>query len=83
MNRTIRCTNGIFKSLPPVMLLSVMASSPALAYDLIDLGANVNPTAINNVGVVVGSSNTDQYPATAFSWSSGAGFDLNQRWNQC
>ena len=57
-------------------LLGVMASSPALAYELIDLGANVEPRAINNMGVVVGSSNTDQYPATAFSWSSDSGIEL-------
>ena len=47
-----------------------------MAYELIDLGANVEPKAINNLGVVVGSSNTDLYPATAFSWSSGSGFEL-------
>jgi probable HAF family extracellular repeat protein len=76
MNKTIRYTNGILKTLLPVTLLSVMANSPLLAYDLIDLGVNVEPRAINNTGVVVGSSNTDQYPATAFSWSSDAGFNL-------
>jgi len=36
----------------------------------------VEPKAINNFGVVVGSSNTDQYPATAFSWTSDNGFEL-------
>ncbi len=76
MNKTIRYTNGIFRSFLPLALLSVIVNSPALAYDLIDLGANVEPRAINNAGMVVGSSNTDQYPATAFSWSSGNGFDL-------
>ncbi|MGB5583723.1 MAG: DUF3466 family protein [Gammaproteobacteria bacterium] len=50
--------------------------SPAFAYELIDLGANVEPKATNNAGVVVGSSNTDQYPATAFRWSSASGFEL-------
>jgi probable HAF family extracellular repeat protein len=54
----------------------VAASSPALAYELIDLGSNVEPKAINNTGVVVGSSNTDLYPATAFQWSSAYGFEL-------
>ena len=64
------------RSLLPVLLLGVIANSPALAYELIDLGEYVEPKAINNAGVVVGASNTDQYPATAFSWSSGSGFDL-------
>lgn len=76
MNRDIRQANGFFKSLLPAALLGVIASAPALAYELIDLGANVEPRAINNLGVVVGSSNTDQYPATAFSWSSDSGFEL-------
>ncbi len=76
MNRNIRQANGFFKSLLPAALLGVIASAPAMAYDLIDLGANVEPKAINNLGVVVGSNNTDQYPATAFSWSSNSGFDL-------
>lgn len=56
--------------------LLVLASSSAHAYELIDLGANVEPKAINNIGVVVGSSNTDQYPATAFQWTSAYGFEL-------
>jgi PKD repeat protein len=76
MSKYIRHTNGFFKSILPAALLGVIASSPALAYELIDLGPNVEPRAINNNGVVVGSSNTDQYPATAFSWSSVSGFDL-------
>lgn len=76
MNRDIRQANGFFKSLLPAALLGVIASAPAMAYELIDLGANVAPKAINNLGVVVGSSNTDQYPATAFSWTSGSGFVL-------
>ena len=74
MNSDIRHANGFFKSLLPAALLGVIASAPAMAYDLIDLGEYVEPKAINNLGVVVGSSNTDQYPATAFSWSSDNGF---------
>jgi len=70
------CANGFFRSLLPVALLGVMANAPAMAYELIDLGENVAPRAISNNGVVVGSSNTDQYPATAFSWSSVGGFEL-------
>ena len=76
MNKNIRYVNGFFKSLLPATLLGVIASSPALAYEVIDLGENVEPKAINNLGVVVGASNTDQYPATAFSWSSDSGFNL-------
>ena len=64
------------KYLLPAILLGAITSSSALAYELIDLGANVEPKAINNLGGVVGSSNTDQYPATAFSWSSNSGFTL-------
>jgi probable HAF family extracellular repeat protein len=76
MNRDIRQANGFFRFLLPAALLGVIASAPAMAYNLIDLGPNVEPRAINNLGVVVGSSNTDQYPATAFSWSSDSGFEL-------
>ena len=76
MNKTHRYTKYVFRSLLPVTFIGAIAASPALAYDLIDLGANVEPTAINNIGVVVGSSNTDQYPATAFSWTSGGGIEL-------
>lgn len=54
----------------------VVANSSAIAYELIDLGANVEPRAINNLGVVVGSSNTDQYPSSAFRWSSAQGMEL-------
>ena len=76
MSKNIRYANGFFKSILPAALLGVIANSPALAYDLIDLGEYVEPRAINNMGVVVGSNNTDQYPATAFSWSSVLGFNL-------
>ena len=76
MSKNIQHTSGFFKSILSAALLGLIASSPAQAYELIDLGPNVEPRAINNMGVVVGSSNTDQYPATAFSWSSGGGFDL-------
>jgi len=76
MSKNIQHTSGFFKSILSAALLGLIASSTAQAYELIDLGPNVEPRAINNMGVVVGSSNTDQYPATAFSWSSGGGFDL-------
>ena len=58
------------KNLLVATTLLVVANSSAIAYELIDLGPNVEPKAINNSRVVVGSSNTDQYPATAFQWSS-------------
>ena len=64
------------KSLVLALILSPTASLSVKAYTLIDLGPNVAPKAISNIGVIVGSSNTDQYPATAFSWSSGGGFEL-------
>jgi probable HAF family extracellular repeat protein len=76
VNIAIKHVNGFLKSLLPAALLGIITSSPALAYELIDLGANVEPRAINNTGVIAGSSNTDQYPATAFRWSSASGFEL-------
>lgn len=62
------------KSLGIALILGSVASLSVNAYTLIDLGQNVAPKAINNHGVVVGSSNTDQYPTTAFSWTSGGSF---------
>lgn len=56
--------------------LMVVASSSAFAYNVTDLGANVEPNAINYYGVVVGSSNTDLYPASAFRWTSADGMEL-------
>ncbi|MCG6938940.1 MAG: DUF3466 family protein [Gammaproteobacteria bacterium] len=56
--------------------LLVVANSSALAYDLIDLGANVEPKAINNYGVIVGSSNTELFPANAFRWTSTSGLEV-------
>ena len=75
MNTNIRSANGFSRSLLSVALLGAFASSQALAYELIDLGEFVEPKAISNTGVVVGSSNTDQYPATAFLWTAGGGFE--------
>ena len=71
MNIHTRNGNGVFKSVLSAALLGVIANSSALAYEVIDLGENVAPRAINNAGAVVGSSNTEQYPATAFRWSAG------------
>ncbi len=49
-------------------LLGSITSLPAFAYELIDLGADVAPKDINNVGIVVGSRNTTQYPTVAFRY---------------
>ena len=76
INKISRYTSISFKSLLSAALMGAIASSPALAFDLIDLGANVKPTAINSTGVIVGSSNTDQYPATAFRWTSASDIEL-------
>lgn len=57
-------------------VLFAAASSPVFAYTLIDLGANVEPEAVNNYGMVVGSSNTNQYPTTAFRWTTESGIEL-------
>jgi hypothetical protein len=48
----------------------VIANSSAFAGEVIDLGANLASRAIGNAGVVVGSSNTDQYPTIAFRRSA-------------
>jgi hypothetical protein len=48
-------------------------AAPAPAFEFMELGASVEPKAISNAGVVFGSSNTDQYPATAFRWSQEGG----------
>lgn len=58
------------------ILLAAVANSQAIAYTFTDLGPNVEPKDINNSGIVVGASNTDQYPATAFSWSLNGGFTI-------
>jgi uncharacterized membrane protein len=63
------------KPLVLALMLGPAASLSANAYTLIDLGPNVAPKAISNMGIIVGS-NTDQNPSTAFSWSSDGGFEL-------
>ena len=57
-------TTQFSKALLPLALLGSIVNSSAQAYELIDLGANVTPKAINNFGVVVGSNNTNQYFGT-------------------
>jgi hypothetical protein len=54
----------------------VAVNSSALAFELTGLGANIEPSAINNAVVVVGSIHADLYPATLFRWSSTTGFEL-------
>jgi probable HAF family extracellular repeat protein len=56
--------------------LLLLANTSTVAYELIDLGAHVAPRAINNTGVIVGSTNTDQYPPTAFRWSAASGYEI-------
>ena len=48
-------------------------SAQANAYDLIDLGAHVEPKAINNATEVVGAGGTDAFPSAAFLWAPAAG----------
>jgi len=62
-------------SLGLALLLGPIVSLSVDAYTLVDLGPNVSPKAINNLGVVVGSNNTDLYPTTAFNWSIDSGFN--------
>ncbi len=76
MSNNIRSVKGFFKFSLTSIVIGVMANSSAHAYELIDLGPNLEPKAINNKGVIVGSSNTDQYPTSAFRWSSDNGFEL-------
>ena len=54
----------------------LVITNSAGAYQLTDLEANVAPNAINNFGIIVGSSNTDQYPPKALSWTAEGGFEL-------
>jgi len=54
-------------------LLGSITSFPSLAYELVDLGADVAPKDINNLGVVVGSRNTTQYPTSAFRYTMATG----------
>ena len=74
MDKKYQYTKGFVKSFLPIALIGVISN--ASAYELIDLGANVAPNAINNFGVVAGSSNTDQFPSTAFRWSSDSGIEI-------
>lgn len=56
-----------------VLLLGMLVNLTALSYELVDLGADVVPQDINNVGTVVGSRNASQYPATAFLYDMATG----------
>ena len=49
-------------------------SQAAGACQLVDLGRDVSPLDINNSGVLVGSRNTTQYPASTFRYTVSGGF---------
>lgn len=53
-------------------VLSALFNAPLMAYEFTDLGPNLEPHAISDNLVVVGVSNTDQSPATAFFWDGGS-----------
>lgn len=54
-------------------LVSLIVSVPSSAYTLIDLGVDVAPKDVNNLGVVVGSRDTAQYPGVAFRYDLATG----------
>lgn len=62
----------LFKHLTLALLL-LPASTFAQQYQLIDLGLDVSPKDINNLGTIVGSRNTGTYTTTAFRYTSSAG----------
>ncbi|MGB5261819.1 MAG: PKD domain-containing protein [Gammaproteobacteria bacterium] len=55
----------------------VSTSFAAQGYALTDLGVDVTPKDINDLGIVVGTLSTPQGPATAFRWTAGALEKLN------
>ena len=61
------------KMLVSTFILSSLASFSVSAYQLVDLGAGVNPTDINNNLTIVGARSTAAGTSTAFLWTSGAG----------
>jgi hypothetical protein len=65
VNIDTRCVNRAFKPLLAAVFPVVIANSSAFAGEVIDLGADLAPRVIGNSGVVVGASNTDQYPTIA------------------
>ena len=72
--------NASFSKSVLATLVFGLASSLTLAadYQIIDLGANVSPKDINAYGEIAGARNTEQYPNTAFRWTTDSGFeDLN------
>jgi hypothetical protein len=70
VNIDTRCVNHAFKPLLAAVFPVVISNSSAFAGEVIAPGANLAPRAIGNSGVVVGSSNKDQYPTIAFRWST-------------
>lgn len=62
-----------------VLAMVTLASNTAAAadYKITDLGANVSPQDINNLGEVAGAMDTDQYPSKAFYGLPGAFANLD------
>jgi probable HAF family extracellular repeat protein len=58
-------------------LFALMPLLPAQTYSVIDLGLNINPTAINNLGEVVGSINLPHSDPHAFLYKKHALQDLS------
>jgi probable HAF family extracellular repeat protein len=63
------------KSLVLMLILGPVASLSSYAANLIDLGQNVRPQDINDLGTVVGARDTNQYPTVAFRWTASTGFE--------
>ncbi len=63
------------KSLVIMLILGPVASLTGFTANLIDLGQNVRPQDINNLGTVVGAIDTNQYPTVAFRWTASTGFE--------
>ncbi len=65
----------LFRPFNWLLMIGSAASFSANAYNLVDLGANVQALDVNDNLTVVGSRNTDQYPTTAFRWTTAGGFE--------
>jgi probable HAF family extracellular repeat protein len=63
----------LFLSLP------LLFSGPSIAadYNVVDLGANVTPRDINNIGEIAGARNADQYPNFAIRGLPGSFEDID------
>jgi probable HAF family extracellular repeat protein len=63
------------KSTVAQIMLGLAISVPVSAYELVDLGADIEPLDINNNQIVVGARFTNQYPTVAFKWTPNTGFE--------